>query len=237
LEKDGVDGKLAGLLKALKNLDNLIESQRSDKIKDGVGYSVVPPIADLYLSPKKDLSWTGLPECADDIVTDYSRPSPTIESTSEDGQNRNSFTSKNGEPTDSILSKHAVKFVKAVDRPAERSTTNKAETVKKPTVKYAEIYRRPSKKPTIRGNQQIWNNLKTQQLGPDFVMKKKACFNCGDFNHLAYDCRKKWLHISSGSGNNLHWQWEVPSGSRNFLTSSENALCILFPTNSVLTKH
>nr|GFA98561.1 putative ribonuclease H-like domain-containing protein [Tanacetum cinerariifolium] len=22
-------------------------------------------------------------------------------------------------------------------------------------------------------------------------MKKKACFNCGDFNHLAYDCRKR----------------------------------------------
>nr|GFB05586.1 hypothetical protein [Tanacetum cinerariifolium] len=84
LEKDGVDGKLAGLLKASKNLNNLIESQRSDKIKDGVGYSdVPPPAADLYLSPKKDLSWTGLPEFADDIVTDYSRPSSTIESTSE----------------------------------------------------------------------------------------------------------------------------------------------------------
>nr|GEY71631.1 hypothetical protein [Tanacetum cinerariifolium] len=55
LEKDGVDGKLAGLLKASKNLDNLIESQRSDKFKDGVGYNVVPPTADLYLSPKKDL--------------------------------------------------------------------------------------------------------------------------------------------------------------------------------------
>nr|GEZ23170.1 hypothetical protein [Tanacetum cinerariifolium] len=57
LEKDGVDGKLAGLLKASKNLDNLIESQRSDKVKDGVGYNVVPPPAiDPYLSPKKDLS-------------------------------------------------------------------------------------------------------------------------------------------------------------------------------------
>nr|GFD04293.1 hypothetical protein [Tanacetum cinerariifolium] len=63
LEKDGVDGKLAGLLKASTNLDNLIESQRSDKVKDKVGYNVVPPpAADLYLSPKKDLSWTGLPE-------------------------------------------------------------------------------------------------------------------------------------------------------------------------------
>nr|GEU65345.1 hypothetical protein [Tanacetum cinerariifolium] len=154
LEKDGLDGKLAGLLKASKNLDHLIESQRSDQVKEGVGYNVVPPpAADLYLSPKKDLSWTGLLKFVDDIVTDYSRPSPTIESTSEDGQNRNSSASKNGEPTDSILSKPAVTFVKAGDRPAERPTTNKAETVKKPNVKYAEMYRRPPKKPIVRGNQ------------------------------------------------------------------------------------
>nr|GEY98864.1 hypothetical protein [Tanacetum cinerariifolium] len=39
-----------------KNLDHLIESRRSDQIKEGVGYNVVPPpAADLYLSPKKDL--------------------------------------------------------------------------------------------------------------------------------------------------------------------------------------
>nr|GEZ50982.1 hypothetical protein [Tanacetum cinerariifolium] len=115
IEKDGVDGKLAGLLKALKDLDNLIESQR---------------------------------------------PLPTIESTSGDDQNRNSSTFENGESTDSILSKSAVKFVKA----AERSTTNKVETVKKPSVRYAELYRKPSKKYTVRGNQRNWNNLKSQQL-------------------------------------------------------------------------
>nr|GFC31319.1 hypothetical protein [Tanacetum cinerariifolium] len=44
-----------------------VESKRSDKIKDGLGYNVAPPPpGQLYLSPKKDLSWTGLPECADD---------------------------------------------------------------------------------------------------------------------------------------------------------------------------
>nr|GFA70115.1 hypothetical protein [Tanacetum cinerariifolium] len=150
LEKDRVDGKLAGLLKASKDLDNLIESQRSDNIKDGLGCSVVPPPpAQLYLSPKKDLSWTGLLECAVDTVTDYSRPSPTVESTSGDDQNKNSSASENGESTDSILSKPAVKFVKA----AERSTTNKVETVKKPSVRYAELYRKPSKKSTVRRNQ------------------------------------------------------------------------------------
>nr|GFC86106.1 hypothetical protein [Tanacetum cinerariifolium] len=82
-EIEGVDGKLVGLLTALKNLDNLIESQRSDKNKDVLGYSAIPPPpAQLYSSPKKDLSWTGLLEFADYTVTDYSRPSPTVESTS-----------------------------------------------------------------------------------------------------------------------------------------------------------
>nr|GEX98581.1 hypothetical protein [Tanacetum cinerariifolium]GEY00353.1 hypothetical protein [Tanacetum cinerariifolium] len=189
LEKDGVDRKLVGLLKASKNLNNLIESQRSDKNKDRVRYIVVPPpVADLYLSPKKDLSWTGLPEFADDTVTDYSRPSPTIESTSEEGQNKNSSTSE--DVASPITTKPFVKFVKPKDCQS-KSKPNKKDTPKKPLVKYAEQYRKSNKKPNVRGNQRNWNNLKSYQLGPEFVLKKKACFKCGDFTHLANDCRKR----------------------------------------------
>nr|GEU54990.1 hypothetical protein [Tanacetum cinerariifolium] len=113
-EKEGVDGKLVGLLKASKDLDNLIKRQRSDKNKDGLGYSAVPPPpAQLYLSPKKDLSWTGLPEC------------------------------------------------------------------------------------------------------PDFVMKKKACFNCVDFNHLAYDCRKR-----GSSQNNIDDKGYWDSGCSRHMTGN-----------------
>nr|GFD43489.1 hypothetical protein [Tanacetum cinerariifolium] len=80
LEKDGLDGKLAGLLKASKNLDHLIESQSSDQVKEGVGYNVVPPAAaDLYLSPKKYLSWTGLPEFVDNTPKDSQSESKTKE--------------------------------------------------------------------------------------------------------------------------------------------------------------
>nr|GFD57121.1 hypothetical protein [Tanacetum cinerariifolium] len=80
---------------ASKNLDHLIESQRSDQVKEGVRYNVVPPpAADLYLSPKKDLSWTSLPEFVDDNVTDYNRPSLTVASTSAEGQNKDSSTSE-----------------------------------------------------------------------------------------------------------------------------------------------
>nr|GEV22522.1 hypothetical protein [Tanacetum cinerariifolium] len=341
------------LLSASKNLDNLIESQRSDKSKEGLGYTFVPPlVAQLYLSPKKDLSWTGFPKCADDTVTDYSRPSPTIESSSEEDQNINPSASenvaspitpkqfvkfvkasdsqsksktdenetpekppvKNAEqyrksnkkpnatyPTYLIMNhlmedicllgkedaklqenelsklflllffnssanfwqwhlfsfgsgkqsslavrtytasgnsnlatglpecaddtvtvysklsptvecsseedrnrnpsvsekvaspntpKPLVKFVKASDTQS-KSKTDEKETPKKLLVKYAEQYIKLNKKPNVRGNQRNWNNLKSHQLGPDFVMKKKACFNCGDFNHLAYECRKR----------------------------------------------
>nr|GEX01937.1 hypothetical protein [Tanacetum cinerariifolium] len=86
----------------------------------------------------KDLSWTGLPEFADDTVTDYSRPSPTMESTS-----------------------------------------GKTVTPKKPSVKYAEQYRKPNKKPNVRGNQRNWNNLKSHQLGPNFVMQKRHALTVG----------------------------------------------------------
>nr|GEX76529.1 hypothetical protein [Tanacetum cinerariifolium] len=186
-EKEGVDGKLAGLLTASKDLDNLIESQRSEKNKEGLGYTAVPPpTAQLYLSPKKDLSWTGLPKCADDTVTDYSRPSPTVESISEDDQNKNPSETV----ASPITSKPFIKFVKPKNSQSD-SKTDKKETLKKPPVKYAEQYRKLNMKPNVRRNQRNWNNLKSHQLGPDFVMKKKACFNSGNFNHLANDCRKR----------------------------------------------
>nr|GEX84119.1 hypothetical protein [Tanacetum cinerariifolium] len=71
-EKDGLDSKLTGFESAPKDLDTLLGSQRSNKNKEGLGYSVVPPPSQVYYPPKKDMSWTGLPEFADDTITDYS---------------------------------------------------------------------------------------------------------------------------------------------------------------------
>nr|GFC33003.1 hypothetical protein [Tanacetum cinerariifolium] len=148
-ENDVVDGKLARLRKSSKDLEDIIKSQRSDKVKEGVGYNAVPhPAADLYRSLKKDLSWTGLPEFAGDTITDYSRPSPTIESTSAEGDrlaerpmtNKFEFVKAAERPTTD-----KVKFVKATERP----TTDKVETAKKPAVRYAELYRRTSKRDII----------------------------------------------------------------------------------------
>nr|GEX12473.1 hypothetical protein [Tanacetum cinerariifolium] len=152
-------------------------SQRSDKNKEGLGYSVVPPPAQVYSPSKRDMSWTGLPEFTNDTITDYNRPSPSIESNSGDLQNTNSSVFQHEESSESIMSKPMIKFVKAAD--CDDVKTNKVKAARKAYVKYAKMYRNTHKSPKVRGNQRNWNNLKTQQLGKDFVMKNKACFNCG----------------------------------------------------------
>nr|GFC29264.1 hypothetical protein [Tanacetum cinerariifolium] len=126
------------LQKSSKNLDNLIESQRSDKVKDEVGYNVVPhPAADLYLSPKKDLSLTA--------------------STLAEGQNKNSTTFE--DVTSPNTTKPFVKFVKPKD---------------------------------------------SQSESPEFVLKKNACFNCGDFSHFANECRKRVQRETTRSQNHAY---------------------------------
>nr|GFC04946.1 hypothetical protein [Tanacetum cinerariifolium] len=122
------DGEAPTEFALMDNIEN--------KVKEGVGYNVVPPpAADLYLSPKKDLSWTGLPEFVDDTVTDYSRPSPTVVSTSTEGQNKDSSTSE--DVASPNPPKPFVKFVKPKDSQPERKLKEQ-ETPKKSQVKYAE---------------------------------------------------------------------------------------------------
>ncbi|GJV49291.1 hypothetical protein Tco_1439503 [Tanacetum coccineum] len=59
------------------------------------------------------------------------------------------------------------------------------------TVRYAEMYR--SQRP--RGNQRSWNGQKTDQLGRNFVFTNKACFICGDFDHIQYYCPNAYKHM------------------------------------------
>nr|GEX90769.1 ribonuclease H-like domain-containing protein [Tanacetum cinerariifolium] len=96
-----------------------------------------------------DLSWKGFPKFADDTATNYSRPSPAIESTSDDLQNRNPSVTETGASPSNIVSKPFIKFVKATDSPTENKADN-VETVRKTTVKYAELYRKTSKKSNVR---------------------------------------------------------------------------------------
>nr|GFA36633.1 hypothetical protein [Tanacetum cinerariifolium] len=82
-------------------------------------------------------------------------PSPAIESTLGDVQNRNTSDTKTEESTSIITSKLAIKFVKAAEWP----TTGKVETTKKPAVKYAELYRKTTKRKRVKhGTSRSQNN-------------------------------------------------------------------------------
>ncbi|GJX63187.1 putative ribonuclease H-like domain-containing protein [Tanacetum coccineum] len=63
-EKDGIEFKIEKFDKASKDLDQLLESQITDKSKKGLGYSAVPlPHPLIYNRPNKlDLSYSGLDE-------------------------------------------------------------------------------------------------------------------------------------------------------------------------------
>nr|GEX38067.1 putative ribonuclease H-like domain-containing protein [Tanacetum cinerariifolium] len=116
------------------------------KNKEGLGYSVVPPpSAQIYYPPKKDMSWTGLSEFVDDTITDYSRHAPTVESSPDDAQNINPSVTATEASPNTISHKPFIKFVKPADSPTVVKTEKK-ETVRKTSIKYAELYRKPSKK-------------------------------------------------------------------------------------------
>nr|GEU59046.1 putative ribonuclease H-like domain-containing protein [Tanacetum cinerariifolium] len=137
---DSKDYRIERLTKELEELK---------KEKEGLDSKLIvlfPPPAQVYSPPKKDMSWTGLPKFADDTITDYSKPSPSIESNSSDLQNNDFSVSEKGDSSESILSKPMIKFVKATDSPTEVKI-NKVETVRKPSVKYAEMYRNTTKSP------------------------------------------------------------------------------------------
>nr|GFA91005.1 hypothetical protein [Tanacetum cinerariifolium] len=140
-EKESLDNKLKGFENASKDLDNLLGSQRSDKNKDGLGYSAVPPpLAQIYSPPKIDLSWTGLPKFVDDTVTDYRRPTPSIDASKCNKSELQIVIFLTG----SIMSKPMIKFVKEANCP-KVTKINNTKNARKSTVKYAEMYKDSSK--------------------------------------------------------------------------------------------
>nr|GFA44768.1 ribonuclease H-like domain-containing protein [Tanacetum cinerariifolium] len=118
-------------------------AKSSSDTEVGLGYNAVPPLLLKSTLLSRKMSWTGLPKFADDTIIDYSRSSPSIETNSSDLQNNDFSISENGESSESIMSKPMIKFMKS-DSPTVIKT-NKDETVRRPFVKYAEMYRKTSK--------------------------------------------------------------------------------------------
>nr|GFC61507.1 ubiquitin hydrolase [Tanacetum cinerariifolium] len=199
-EKESKQLKIENFDSASKSLDKLIESQIPDNSKKGLGYksyhAVPPPPTGLFSPPKLDLSNSGLEEFKQPEFQSYGPKSYETESKNASKEIPNELK----ESHDDLLVKDRVSDNKdcsvespvVVEKKIVVSTVTKVEFVRpkqqeKPVrkpVKYAEMYR--SQGP--RGNQKNWNNLKSQQLGSNFVMYNKACFVCGSFEHVQANC-------------------------------------------------
>ncbi|GJT27831.1 putative ribonuclease H-like domain-containing protein [Tanacetum coccineum] len=198
----------------IENLTNELEEVRTSRVWDlMIYYAVPPPPAQIYSSPMPDLSWIGLPEFADNNVTDYTRSTPSVNVTNEV---RSELGGNN-------LSTSMINFVKeyVCSNVIKISNVENARNIKQCSNVRSNNFGPPiiedwdsedesdtestpieSIRSTInqnrdqpRGNQRNWNNLKSQQLGKDFVMQNKACYKCGSFEHLKVNCNKnKWVN-------------------------------------------
>nr|GEZ34617.1 hypothetical protein [Tanacetum cinerariifolium] len=92
----------------------------------------------------------GLPEFVDDTVTDYTRPTPNIDVTKsvskeleERWKSNNPFFFEQGGSSGNVVSKPMIMFVKESGC-LNATKVNNTKNARKPTVKYAEIYRKTS---------------------------------------------------------------------------------------------
>nr|GEU50340.1 hypothetical protein [Tanacetum cinerariifolium] len=152
--------KIRGLEFKVESKDNIIERLTKDlgelkKEKEGLDSKLTG-----FQSASKDL----------DTLIGSQRPSPSIESNSSDLQNSNSSVSKHEESSESIMSKPMIKFVKAAD--CVDVKTNKVEAAKKPSVKYAEMYRNTHKSPKVE-KRKSWpkNNYTHKSMSPRTVFR------------------------------------------------------------------
>ncbi|GJU40182.1 putative ribonuclease H-like domain-containing protein [Tanacetum coccineum] len=103
-EKEGVDFKIAKFDKSAKDLNEMLESQITDKSKKGVGYNAVPSPHPLILNRPTplDLSYSGLEEFKEPEVNEYGPRDSSLKPIT--GCDKESDNSK--ENTDDSLEQH-----------------------------------------------------------------------------------------------------------------------------------
>ncbi|GJW63646.1 ribonuclease H-like domain-containing protein [Tanacetum coccineum] len=176
-QKDEIQLTVEKLENSSKSLSKLINYQIFDKYKTCLGYNAVPPpYTGNFMPLKPDLSFSSLEEFVNKPIVSEPTVKKHVVETSE------AKTSK---------AKPKAKIEKKTVKPsfAKIEFVKSKEQVKSPrktTVKQGNQNRLNTHIP--RGNQRNWKNMMSQKLGSNFEMINKACYVCGSFDHLQYDC-------------------------------------------------
>ncbi|GKC34132.1 ribonuclease H-like domain-containing protein [Tanacetum coccineum] len=211
-EKEGFEFKLAKFEKSSKDLDDLLASQ-INKIN---GYG--PRDSSLKPTTVCDRESNNSKENTDDSLTQQPKTvtetSSVVSPLKVDKDWKEKFfhpannvrleePKKARENTDAPIiedwvsdDEEEVESIPKEEKKTAVPTATKKESVKtvnpsRRSVRYAEMYR--SQRP--RGNQRSWNGQKSNQLGSNFVFNNKACFICGSFHHIQYNCPNAYKHM------------------------------------------
>ncbi|GJT18072.1 hypothetical protein Tco_0876778 [Tanacetum coccineum] len=233
-EKEGVDFKIAKFDKSAKDLNEMLESQITDKSKKGVGYHVVPSPHPLILNRPTtlDLSYSGLEEFKEPEVIEYGPRDSSLKSTT--GCDKKSENSKKN--TDDSLEQHQMTDTQTssfesplkVDKdwkekffyPANHvESVNQIEKPVKRTVRYAEMYRsqKPRGKIPTVGNE-YWDNNKTLFAFGSFKTTDKRLRKCSkEKEESREECSK------SRKTKKMNLFWKILSSKENEVLLEENS--------------
>ncbi|GKA31903.1 hypothetical protein Tco_0718270 [Tanacetum coccineum] len=200
-QKDKIQLTIENFENSSKSLSKLLDCQIVDKCKIVLGYNVVlPPYIGNFMPPKPDLSFSGLEEFVNEpIVSEPTGKKSVVESSKvKNSADKSKAVRKNNSApmiedwvTDSKEEDlHQAKIEKKTVKPslAKIKFVKSKEQVKSPrkTTKQGNQNRLNTHAP--RGNKRNWNNMMSQKVRSNFEMINKACYVCGSFDHLQYDC-------------------------------------------------
>ncbi|GJT44727.1 putative ribonuclease H-like domain-containing protein [Tanacetum coccineum] len=170
-QKDEIQLTVENFKNSSKSLSKLIDCLIVDKCKTGLGYNAVPPpYTGNFMPPKPDLSFTCLEEftCKPVVIK------PVVE-------NSEAKTSK-AKPK-AVRKNNGALIIEDWVSDSEEEDVPQA-NIEKKTIKpsFAKIE-------FVKSKKQVKSPRKTTvKQGSNFEMINKACYVCGSFDHLQYDC-------------------------------------------------
>ncbi|GKD48468.1 hypothetical protein Tco_1277444 [Tanacetum coccineum] len=205
-------------------------SEVVDKCKTSLGYNAIPPpYTGNFMTPKLDLSFSGLEEVVNEpIVSEPTIKKPVVETCEAKARtDKPKVARKNFGPPlikDWISDSEDEAMLKPkIEKKTVKPSFSKIEFVKskeqvkshrKTTIKQGNQNRLNIHNP--RGNQINWNYMMSQRLRSNFEMINKACYVCGSFDHLQYDCDNHQRQFNNKKMVKPVWNYTQRVNHQNF---------------------
>ncbi|GKA36738.1 putative ribonuclease H-like domain-containing protein [Tanacetum coccineum] len=156
-----------------------------------------------FMPLKHDLSFSGLEEFVNEPIVSEPTVKKHVVETSEAKEKDVSRAKKEKKTVKPSFAK--IEFVKSKEQ---------VKSPRKTTVKQGDQNRQNTHTP--RGNQRNWNNMMSQRLGSNFEMINKACYVCGSFDHLQYDCDNHQRQFNNKKMVKPVWNYTQRVNHQNF---------------------